>query len=217
MERRDVSPCPARRLARAATVLPLLNLILSGCAANADSAATAEAAAVVTRLQAGLLRIDRELAGRPLAARVAALSPLLQDTHDFNYMGRLALGPQWQRLSAADQERYLSLFRQVAEHDYANRFRNSAGARFTVTQVAAVGANRVQVDTHLEAPAEAPVALRYLLHETPAGWRIVNILAEGVSDLALRRSQYQQILRSSGFDALVAHLQSRLSAIATER
>jgi phospholipid transport system substrate-binding protein len=56
------------------------------------------------------------------------------------------------------------------------------------------------------APSEAPVSLNYILHHAKNGWQIINILAEGVSDLALQRAQYQQVMQSQGFDGLVAHL-----------
>jgi phospholipid transport system substrate-binding protein len=171
---------------------------------------TADAEAVVVQLQSGLLRIDRDQAGRPLSARVAAFAPLIAGTHDLEYMGRLALGRQWPKLSAEQQRQFQELFDQLSERDYAQRFRDTAGARFTITRTAAVGGSRVQVDTTLAAPGEPPMALQYLLHQTPGGWRIINILAEGVSELALQRTQYQRILKAQGFSGLVSHMQQRL-------
>ncbi|MBX9929919.1 MAG: ABC transporter substrate-binding protein, partial [Gemmatimonadaceae bacterium] len=38
--------------------------------------------------------------------------------------------------------------------------------------------------------AGAPVTLDYVLHDTAGEWRIINVIAEGVSDLALRSTQY---------------------------
>jgi phospholipid transport system substrate-binding protein len=62
------------------------------------------------------------------------------------------------------------------------------------------------VATRLIVPSETPVSLNYVLHRGKDGWQIINILAEGVSDLALQRSQYQQVMQSTGFDGLLTHL-----------
>jgi phospholipid transport system substrate-binding protein len=196
----------------AIAVALLSGLALWAASAASASPATADAEAVVNRLQAGLLRIDREQAGFPDAARAAALAPLVSETHDLDYMARLTLGRQWTRLNEAQQQEFLALFRQVSVMDYARRFRATQQLRFRMTRSAEIAGGRRQVDTVLEAPGEAPVPLQYLLQQTPAGWRIVNILASGVSELALQRSQHQRILVSGGFDALARHLRGRLDS-----
>jgi phospholipid transport system substrate-binding protein len=165
------------------------------------------ATAVITRLQSGLLRTDREQAGRSVTARAAAFAPLIAGTHDLDYMGRLALGPSWSALVASEQQQFLLLFRELSVIDYARRFRETGAASFELIRAEETAGSRVQVDTVLNVPGETPVSLQYVLHPTPSGWRIVNILAAGVSDLALQRSQYRQILATSGFDELMSHLQ----------
>jgi phospholipid transport system substrate-binding protein len=162
---------------------------------------------VITRLQAGLLRTDREHARQSITARAAAFAPLIASTHDLDYMGRLALGPAWSALAAIEQQQFLLLFRELSVIDYARRFRDTNGAGFELIRAEETAGSRVQVDTVLKSPGETAVSLQYVLHPTPSGWRIVNILAAGVSDLALQRSQYRQILATSGFDGLVAHMQ----------
>lgn len=184
------------------------------CTARAGSAesGTAEAEAVVTRLQTGLLQIDRAFAGRPDAARAAALAPLVDVTHDLDYMARLTLGRRWSTLNDAQQRDFLDLFRETSVLAYARRFRDTEGAGFRITRAQQMPGGRIQVHAVLETAGAAPVPFQYLLHGTAAGWRIVNILASGVSELALQRSQYQRILDSGGFDALAGHLQQKLSS-----
>jgi phospholipid transport system substrate-binding protein len=183
------------------------------CTASAGSAqpGTVEAEAVVTRLQTGLLRIDRAFAGRPDAARAAALAPLVEVTHDLDYMARLSLGRRWSTLNDAQQREFLDLFRENSIYAYARRFRDTQAASFRITRAQRTPGGRIQVDAVLETTGAAPIPFQYLLHSTSAGWRIINILASGVSELTLQRSQYQRILDSGGFDALAGHLQQKLS------
>lgn len=51
-----------------------------------------------------------------------------------------------------------------------------------------------------------------MLKEKGNSWRIINIIANGVSDLALKRSEYTTILQREGFDSLVAKINERIDA-----
>ena len=51
--------------------------------------------------------------------------------------------------------------------------------------------------------------LDYVLRETKDGWRIINIMANGVSDLALKRVEYRSILERDGFPALIDMLKKK--------
>jgi phospholipid transport system substrate-binding protein len=45
-------------------------------------------------------------------------------------------------------------------------------------------------------------------------WRIINIIADGVSDLALERAEYSSVIRRYGFNALLAKLKERIAGYA---
>jgi phospholipid transport system substrate-binding protein len=174
-----------------------------------------EAAAVVTRLQTGLLKLDKENSRRDNAQRYGAFAPLVDSTHDLGYMARIAMSRFWGTFSADQQRKFEAEFRRLSVMGYAARFRDTAGSSFMVDQVRVVPGGRVEVATRLMAPSEPAVSLNYVLHRSKAGWQIINILAEGVSDLALQRSQYQQVMQSQGFDGLVAHLKKKADDLET--
>ncbi len=41
-------------------------------------------------------------------------------------------------------------------------------------------------------------------------WKIINILADGVSDLALKRAEYSAIIQRDGFSALLSLLEQKI-------
>jgi phospholipid transport system substrate-binding protein len=53
------------------------------------------------------------------------------------------------------------------------------------------------------------VTFEYQLHNAGNGWRIVNIIADGVSDLATRMVQYDSVFQAKGFDGLIAQLKDQ--------
>jgi phospholipid transport system substrate-binding protein len=59
-----------------------------------------------------------------------------------------------------------------------------------------------------------PVTLEYLLHESDGRFRIINIVADGVSDLALKRAEYQAALAAGTLDDLIGRLESQAQDLA---
>jgi phospholipid transport system substrate-binding protein len=53
------------------------------------------------------------------------------------------------------------------------------------------------------------VSLDYMLEQKDGAWRIINIIADGVSDLALKRAEYQRILASGSIDDLIRELETQ--------
>ena len=68
----------------------------------------------------------------------------------------------------------------------------------------------VVVHARLSVPDDKDVKFDYMLKEKGASWRIINIIANGVSDLALKRSEYTTILQRDGFDALIAKINEKI-------
>jgi phospholipid transport system substrate-binding protein len=49
-----------------------------------------------------------------------------------------------------------------------------------------------------------------MLKKKGDNWRIINIIANGVSDLALKRSEYTSVLKREGFDDLIAKINEKI-------
>jgi len=50
-----------------------------------------------------------------------------------------------------------------------------------------------------------------VLHYREGRWSIINIIADGVSDLALKRAEYSHVLARDGFNALVSMLERKIT------
>ena len=98
---------------------------------------------------------------------------------------------------------------------YAARFK-AVGAE-TFRPVTA-GSGRCQrphagFDGRQRARISPSVASNTCCSKTPASWRIINIVADGVSDLALKRAEYQRVFASGGIEGLVAELEQQTAAL----
>jgi phospholipid transport system substrate-binding protein len=179
------------------------------------TAALAQAAdpaiAAVNDLDAGLLRTMR--AGGSAASRGKVIAPVLDRTFDLALMTRLAVGPEWMKLSAGDQQALVDAFRRMTIAEYARNFDSFSGETFDVSpKVETRGGDKV-VRTTLKVPKGAPVAIAYRLRQGGSGWRIIDVFYNNaISQIATRRSDFGTVLQKGGAKALIA----RINAIAAK-
>ena len=167
---------------------------------------------VIQRLHDGIRRVDTDFSAPAEAKasfeeRTAALTPLIQNTHDLSYMARITIRSHWASLDDEQRAQFNSAFRDLSVATYARRFRNLADIEFRTVAERPMKRGRIEIQTELIDGNDEAIALNYVLQKGAEGWRIINVLADGVSELALKRSQYQQILKTRDFSELLQHLQ----------
>jgi len=171
-----------------------------------------DAVSVIVELQAGIHRIGTELTNADFAARYQAFAPLIDQTHDLPFMARFTASRAWNEFTDEQRLEFNALFRELSIATYAGQFREMQENTFSLISWRPTARERFEVQTRLSLAQGDPVALNYLLQERDSGWQIINVLAEGVSELAIKRSQYQQVLKSGGYPQLIAHLRTQIEA-----
>jgi len=177
----------------------------------ASPADPAQAAAVVERLHAALLDAMKRADELGYAGRRDALAPVLAASFDFPFMSRLALGSEWRKLDDVQRQRWVSTFQELSLATYAARFDGFSGESFATDATQLAPRDTVLVKTRLLRANDEPVHLNYRLRNDGDGWRVIDIYLNGtVSEVALRRSEYAAVLERSGFEALVAELETKI-------
>jgi len=179
-------------------------------------AGQAEGAGLVERLHATLTEAMQMEGDAQYAARLAKIEPLVESSFDFDTIARAILGRRWRQLSDEHKANFLRLFKDLSAATYASRFDGFAGERFVTESVERRDESFLEVRTRLERPEDAPVRFVYLLRETGGQWRIVNVMADGVSDVALKRADYSSVIEQEGFEGLLDRLAAQLEALSPQ-
>ncbi len=191
-------------------------LLLVLCMAVAGASAAAEPAspsATVEKLHATLLAMMKEGQTLGYRGRVARIGPVLDETFNFETIGRVVTGRHWKALAAEKRNAFLGTFRNLSTATYADNFASDGGEAFkTLGEEIKKGASLVR--TQIVKSDGSTVSLNYVLNKTGEQWRIVNVIAEGVSDLALKRSEYGAVIGKDGIDALIAKLEAKIASYA---
>jgi len=88
--------------------------------------------ATIENFYATLLGVMKQAKTLGYQGRYAKLEPVVDKTFNLNDMGRLAIGPQWAKLSPDEQARLLDVFRRFTVASYAAQFNGYGGERFEV-------------------------------------------------------------------------------------
>lgn len=193
-----------RRLVRlAALALGLSLAVQAALPAPAASAPGAEAkvdrfhAALIAAMQAG-----------GFGERMALLEPAVAEFFDVATVARISVGASWRGLSEERRAAFVELLERLILATYADRFDSYSGQRFVRLEVATASTGTV-VKSQIQRASGEPVNLDYYFR----GERVFNVVADGVSDLSLRRADYASIIRGQGFDALVEHVQADIAEL----
>ena len=139
--------------------------------------------------------------------RFEKLAPTIDKTFNLAAMTQFAVGPSWAQTSAADQKSLIDAFRRYTIANYASNFKRDSGVKFVVKpDVTAAGQDEI-IQSELQTPKEAPVALNYRMRQSSGMWKVLDVYSAGfVSELALRRSDFSSVIAKGGASALIKKL-----------
>jgi phospholipid transport system substrate-binding protein len=180
------------------------------CAKSAFTAEIDPAAARIRAFYDVLLETMKQATALGVKGRYKRLEPAVRTTYDLPAMTRIAVGPPWKTFTPDEQSALIEQFSRMSIATYASRFDGYDGERFEVEpQIEARNANHI-VRSRIVRKQGDPVALNYLCHETPDGWKVIDVYLSGtVSELATRRAEFASVLKSGGAQALIDMLRSR--------
>jgi phospholipid transport system substrate-binding protein len=176
--------------------------------AQAESGATAKQ--VVDKFQTELIAVMKNGKQLGYAGRYDKLNDPVSNSHDLTKIARIVVGKEWEKLSEAQQQKLVDVFVRLSIASYAHNFKDYSGESFVFDSEEETTRGGVVVHSRLIIPDDKPVKFDYMLKEKGDSWRIINIIANGVSDLALKRSEYTAILQREGFDALIAKINEKI-------
>jgi len=176
----------------------------------AENAATDNPEQIVRDLQASLIQAMREGDKMDYQERVDFLAPVINQSHDFDLIIRTVLGSNWTQLEPDQQRLITDTFRQLSIATYAGQFNEYGGEQFEILQQRSLPRDQTLIRSQFIKADSGKIDFDYVLQKGGEGWHIVNILVDGVSDLALKRTEYRAVLQRDGFPALIEMLKEKI-------
>ncbi|MDT7043928.1 ABC transporter substrate-binding protein [Candidatus Nitronereus thalassa] len=169
-----------------------------------------EASTAVTHLQDTILKIMKDGDKLGYKGRYDLIRPVVTQTHDLPVIARIAMGQYWRELNENQQKNFTDIFGELSHSTYAGRFNSFSGEKFSLISEESLRKNRKLVQTRFQKADGEEIRFNYILHQVNDQWKIINIMVNGVSDLALKRTEYGSILKKDGYDTLIEKLRTQI-------
>ncbi|MCW5745970.1 MAG: ABC transporter substrate-binding protein [Alphaproteobacteria bacterium] len=177
-------------------------------------AATALGSGTMPALASDAADIVRAGAERMLAAlkagvsdaeRTATLAEIMASSFDLPAIARTVLGRHWNEATAAQRQRFVAVFEKAEVNAYSARFKQYSGQTLQVGKVMANGGSQMVESRIVQASATQPIRLTWEVRNA----KIIDVIIEGVSMAATRRSDFNAYIQRHGIDGLIAELERR--------
>lgn len=127
---------------------------------------------------------------------------------DSEFAARLVLGRHWNMATADQRQRFTQAFYNSLLNNYGNALLDFTANRMQVLPYrGSPNSPYATVDTRVRKGDGSVVAVNYSLRHTAQGWKVWDVVVEGVSyDKSFQQDFNEQIDRQ-GLDAVIARLQ----------
>jgi len=170
--------------------------LLAGTSAHADTAVSP------SEFIAGLgERAVSALTGPDLSRdeREARFRELLDSHFDVPTIGKFVLGRYWRTATEEEKQEFLGLFEEFLVKGYARRFAEYSGEKFEVRNVREDAGGESLVQSLVIRPGAENVRVDWRIQSGgDKGFRIVDVIVEGLSMAATQRDEFASVIQSKG-------------------
>jgi phospholipid transport system substrate-binding protein len=144
---------------------------------------------------------------RPTERRVA-VRKIAENIFDYQDTARRALGPHWAARTPEERREFVGIFADLLDHAYLSRIDLYQGEKVRYLDETVDG-NQATVKTTLITPKGTAVPVDYRMHRLDDRWLVYDVVIEGVSLVANYRTQFNRIVRTESYAALVEKMRAR--------
>jgi phospholipid transport system substrate-binding protein len=173
------------------------------------------AGAPTDQLREGVDRVlkvlrDPELKGdTQITQRRIAISKVADEIFDFGDMAKRALGQHWTERTAPERGEFVRLFTDLIQRAYVTKVDQNVAATKMTFRGETVDDDHAVVQTTVPLGNGSKMPLDYRMHNTRERWQVYDLTIDGISLVANYRAQFNRVIRTSSYAALVTKLKSQ--------
>ena len=190
-------------------LIALLMILALPAAARADTALDTVKARVGEVL--AVLRDPALKADSAKEAKKNKLRSIFDGIFDYNEMSRATLSRNWDKLTPAQQQEFVKLYKSLLENFYADTILSYKDQQVTYGKERPLGENRYEVETKvISGSTETPINFR--LVQKDGRWSVYDFSVEGIGVVSNYRSQFGRMLTKETPDEMLANLRKQVAA-----
>jgi len=143
--------------------------------------------------------------------QVKQIEVIVDKVFDYEKLSRQALGKNWNGITADQQQEFVKLFSKFLGQVYITKITSFPGSKIDFVGEVSLSPTVSEVRTQV-LTKEAKVPINYRLTNSEHGWRVYDVIVEGVSLLNNYRSQFHSILTNKPMEDLLAQLRAKVAS-----
>jgi phospholipid transport system substrate-binding protein len=150
------------------------------------------------------------------AQKKTILDSYLDTCCDFVTISKLVMAKNWKSLKESQQDEFIGLFRKYLVATYGDAIENYSGETVEILSGRKEVRDDYTVMTKIaRGGGQADLLVDYRLRQVSGEWRIIDVIAEGISMVSNLRSQFQEVITRDGTDGLLAQLREKTKSTAS--
>ena len=157
-----------------------------------------------------LIARDKDIRAGNRAKLVGLIEEKVLPHFNFVAMTSLAVGQNWRKASAEQKKQLAEEFKTLLVRTYASALAAYSEQKFDFRPLRAKPTDTdVTVQVRVLQPGAQPVPIDYSMEKTASGWKVYDVMVGGVSLVANYRTEFTNVVRSSGIDGLIRDLSAK--------
>ncbi len=172
---------------------------------------------VVSTFQERLVDVMKVADQLSVKKRFDQLVPAVDDAFHMPLMTQIAVGSYWKNTAEKERKKAVQAFKSMSVSTLATLFDGYSGEVFEHQTNTPGPSKTIIVKTDLIKSDGSRIQIAYVTKEFKSGWRIIDIIVDGgISELKVRRSEYRQVLKTSGMTGLINLLEEKARELMSE-
>jgi phospholipid transport system substrate-binding protein len=188
-------------------VLAFLGAMALALSASAQGIAPEQLVQKITDEVLAAIKSDKQLAAGDKQKALKLAEEKVLPYIDFEQATRLAVGRAWSQASPEQKQKLVSEFRNMLVRTYSNAIQAYQGQTLKVLPSRGKqDPEDTTVRTQFIRAGGQPLPIEFHMRQTDKGWKVYDIVVEGVSLVMTYRSEFDAVVKQEGIDGLLKRL-----------
>ena len=139
------------------------------------------------------------------------MSKVPEEIIDFTKLSQLTLGHQWRKLSDAEKAEFSKEYKDFLYGFYVKSMFKFKNSEIVYRREITTGeSGKLKTEVYYKEEGESRTAtIEYVLNKTPKGWRISDVVIEGITLSLSYKDVFSKMINEKGFPALIQELKTK--------
>ena len=188
----------------AVLTLALLVLPLQALAATAKETVEVQVNKVLKALA------DPAFKDQARDAKIVKIRSIVNEIFDYMELSRRTLGREWTKFNAQQQNEFVKLFGDLLEKTYADKLLSYSNEKVVFDKESMLREDQAEVTSNILTADGKKIPLDYRMIRKEAGWRVYDVIIEGISLVKNYRDQFRDILAKDSPEEVLKMLRDKV-------